>query len=225
MVATTDLKLGDRCEKQTQSHQNFFAGRIEKITQSQQQLLHITNEAVRQGSVQSFESRALAITTVAFPNGHWPRNLAPWPSSRISFASIHLAHGQRLEALKYALNGQLLLDYRSGPKWVHHLYDLVQHFSGLLMEQTTCRDTGFPTEPQVRDVMYSYLHELKISARKTFGEETGYAQAIASWYNDCVKEGSAPELITRDFIRQFEEAQGKLLIWAGVELERAIALT
>ncbi|KAF2023769.1 SET domain-containing protein [Setomelanomma holmii] len=214
-----------RCERQIKSYDSLFPERIEQVKQSQQQLLQLTKEAVEEGNVDIFESKAPAITTAAFPDGHWPEDLAPWPSSRNSLASIHQAHGRRLEALKDALKGQLLLEHRAGDNWVLHLYNLVQHFSHLLMHETICRDTGFSTEAQMWIVMYGYLHELRTCARKTFGKETGYAEAIQSWYDDCVKDGGAPEPITRAFVRRFNQAQAKLLIWAGVEEKRAIALT
>jgi hypothetical protein len=225
MLATTDSDSGARCERQIKSHQDLFSGRIKQVEQSQQQLLQVINEAVEEKTVESFESKALAITTVAFPNGHWPKDLAPWPSSRISLASIHQAHGRQLEALKYALNGQLLLEHRSGLKWVLHLYNLVQHFSHFLMHPTICPDKEFPSKGQIWDLMYGYLYRLRTCARETLGEETGYAQAIAFWYNDCVENGGAPELINRSFTRRFKQAQVKLLIWAGVEQERAIVLS
>ncbi|KAF2023778.1 SET domain-containing protein [Setomelanomma holmii] len=214
-----------RCKSQMQSHQKLFPERIKQVAQSQQQLLQITNEAVKERNVDIFESQASTITTAAFPDGQWPEDLAPWPSSRIRLASIHQAHGRRIEALKYALKGQLLLEHRSGDRWTRRLFSLVQYFRDFLMHQTICRDTDFPTEAQMKDVMYGYLHVLKTYAGKTFGEKTRYAQSILWYYDDYVNGGSAPERINRAFARRFNQAQAKLLVWAGVEQNRAIALT
>jgi hypothetical protein len=210
-----------------QTHEERLPGMIEQIEQSQQQLIELTNEAVRLGDVDSFEIDAQNIAKHAFPGGDWPDDLEPWPTMRIRFAQILRARGRLTDALIQGVRGYLSLERRTGAKWIRHLLALLQIFSSILVLSkwnTPCEDPVCPTEAQLWDILHGYLHELALGAIKMFGARAEYTQAIQTWYSDCIRGADAPHPGTRAFARRFKRAQSKLLLWAGIDENRGIVL-
>jgi hypothetical protein len=115
-----------------QTHEERFPGMIKQIKQSQEQLIVLTNEAVRLKDVDSFEIAARNVAKHAFPSGDWPEDLEPWPTMRIQFAQILVAQGQWMDGLMQGVKGYLSLDRRTGNIWIQHLFDLLQIFSRVL---------------------------------------------------------------------------------------------
>ena len=222
------IRLGERCEKQMQTHEERFPGMIEQIKQSQQQLIELTNEAVRLEDFDSFEIDAQNIAKHAFPGGDWPDDLQPWPTLRIRLAqSLLRARGRSMDALMQGVRGHLSLERRTGDIWIRHLFDLLQIVSSVLVlskSDTPCENPICPTEAQLWDILHGYLHELALGATKMFGAKAEYTQAIQTWYSDCIKRADAPHPGTRAFARRFKRAQSNLLLWAGVDENRGIAL-
>jgi hypothetical protein len=221
------IRLGERCEQEMQAHEERFPGMIEQIRQSQQQLIELTNKAVRLGDVDSFEIDAQAIAKHTFPGRDWPDDLAPWPTMRIRFAQILRAHGRLTEALMQGVRGHLSIQRRTGVNWIRHLFDLLQIISrvlGLSKWNIPCGNPVCPTEEQLWDILHGYLHELLLGAIKIFGTRAKYTQAIETWYSDCIRCADAPHPGTRAFARRFKRAQSNLLLWAGVDENRSIIL-
>ncbi|KAH6614323.1 hypothetical protein C7974DRAFT_74191 [Boeremia exigua] len=217
----------ERCEKQMKTQEQRFPGMIEQIQQSQQQLIDLTNEAVHLNDISSLEIEAQDIAKHVFPGGHWPRDLQPWPAMRILFAQELRARGRLMEAMKQGIIGYLFFEPRTGDTWIRHLLDLTQFISRVLVGsdwKTPRGGPGFLTESQLWDVLHGYLHELSLCAIKTFGARSEYAQAIQAWYSDCMKCADAPLPGTRAFAQKFETTQSRLLLWAGVDEGRGIAL-
>jgi SET and MYND domain-containing protein len=210
-----------------QAHEERYPGMIEQITQSQQQLVKLVNEAVHLEDVDSLEIDALKIAKYAFPGGHWPDDLHPWPTMRIQFAQILRACGRLMDALMQSVRGYLSLERRTGDIWIRHLSDLLQIILSVLVQSnwdTLCKNPVFPTEAQLSDILHGYLHELALGATKVFGVRAGYTQAIQAWYLECIESAGAPQPKTRAFAQRFKEAQSKLLLWAGVDENKGIVL-
>lgn len=210
-----------------QMHDERFPGMIEQIKQTQQQLIELTNEAVRLKDVDGFEIDAQNIAKRAFPNGDWPDDLQPWPILRIRLAQILMERGRSMDALMQGVRGYLTLERRTGDIWIRQLFDLLQIVSSVLVPSkwnTPCRDPACPTETQLWDILYGYLHELALGAIKIFGARAKYTQAVQTWYSDCIRCSDAPHPGTRAFARRFKRAQSNLLLWAGVDENRGIVL-
>jgi hypothetical protein len=210
-----------------QTYENRFSGKIEKIKQSQQQLIEYINNLISISNVKSFEIDAQNIAKHAFPGGDWPDGLEPWPTMHIRFAEIFRAHDRWVDALMQSVRGYLSLERRIGDKWVTHLFRFLQIISTVLTlpkRDTPCGKPSFPTEAQMWDILYGYLHELTACATKIFGARAKYTQAIQAWYSEFMMSADAPHPGTRAFARRFKKAQSKLLLWAGVDESRGIAL-
>jgi len=208
-----------------QKHEESDPSMIKKIDQCQQQLIDLVNETNEQSDLNIFDTKVRDITKLAFPNGEWPKHLEPWPSLQLRLSSIHRARGDLLTGLRHGLRGYLTMERRTGDKWVRHAFDLVQIIASALGLTEHWGRPGLPTEAQMWDILYDYLHETALDARKVFGHDAGYTRAIQAWYDDCVRDGDAPERADRDFARRFERAQKELLGWAGVSEDRGITLT
>jgi hypothetical protein len=210
-----------------QTHKERFPGMNEQIKQSQKQLIVLTNEAVHLKDVDSFEIAARDVAKYAFPGGDWPDELEPWPTMRIRFAQILVARGQWMDGLMQAVRGYLSLERRTGNTWIQHLFNLLQILSRVLAFRkwnTPCRNLLYPSKAQLWDILHGYLHELALSAVKMFGARAEYAQAIRTWYLDCMRHADAPYPGTCAFAQRFKRAEVKLLLWAGVDRNRGISL-
>ncbi|KAJ4314424.1 hypothetical protein N0V94_006473 [Neodidymelliopsis sp. IMI 364377] len=206
-----------------QAHEERYPDMTKQVKQSQQQLVELVNEAVRLQNVDSLEINALNIAKHAFPGGHWPDDLQPWPTMRIRSAQTLKARGRSIDALKQGIKGYLSLERRTGDIWIRNLFDLLQLLSSVLAKSP--RETPMiPTEAQLWDILHGYLHELSLGATKIFGVKAGYTQAIQAWYLECIRSAGAPQPGTRAFAQRFKEAQSKLLLWVGVDESRGIAV-
>lgn len=168
------------------------------------------------------------IAKQVFPGGDWPDDLEPLPSLRIRFTGILRAQGHFIGALKQGIRGCMLSERRIGDTWVRNLFDLLQiiaHAVALPKQSTAISGPGFPNQDQLWDILHGYLHELVHGAIKTFGSHAGYTKAIQGWHSECLRSDNAPEPGTRAFAKRFKIAQSKLLLWAGVDENRGIALT
>ncbi|KAF2799508.1 SET domain-containing protein [Melanomma pulvis-pyrius CBS 109.77] len=218
----------NRCEKQIRTHEERFPGKIDQLERSQQQLIQLINEAVCLTDVNKIEADVRNIATQVFPDGNWPDDLEPLPSLRIRLAGILKAQGRLIDALKQGIRGCMLSERRIGGTWVRNLFDLLQIIArvvSLPKQTTSIPDPDFPNQDQMWHILHGYLHELVLGATKTFGSGTGYTKAIKGWYSDCLRSDNAPEPGTKAFAKRFKKAQSKLLLWAGVDENRAIVLT
>lgn len=183
---------------------------------------------VRPEEVETLETDAQNIAKTAFPSGSWPEDLQPWPAMRINASKMLRARGCFMDALMQGFRGHLALEMRTGDTWIRHLFDLVQLFSCVLMNFPSImpsQNSVFPTEAQLWDIFYGYIHELACGAREMFGAQTDYVRAIQAWYSDNMQSASPPPPGTRAFARRFRTAQSKLLTWAGIDENKGITLT
>ena len=200
---------------------------IEQISQTQPQLIELINDEDRH-NINTFEADAQNIAKHAFPSGVWPSDLYPWPLLRLRFAELLKGRGRLVDAMIQGIRGCLLLERRRGQAWVRNLFDILQLLARVLMlpeQDSPCRKPGSPTETQLWDILYGYLHELSLDTVKIFGPGAGYTQAIQAWYSDCMSSIDAPKPGTRAFARRFKRAQSKFLLWAGVDENKGIDLT
>jgi hypothetical protein len=162
------------------AHEETFPGMIGQIKHSQQQLLELTNTALLKDN-DGLETDAQNIAQQAFPCGHWPDDLSPWPTMRINLEVMLLKRGRLLDALMHGVRGFMFLSRRSGEGWVAHLFIFLQIISDVLMQfdwDKPCENPAFLTEMQLQDVFCGYLYELSLAANKVFGNRAGYAQAV-----------------------------------------------
>jgi hypothetical protein len=177
--------------------------------------------------VEKFKSSVQVITKQAFPKGNWPETLQPLPLLNMKIAAMYKLQGNYLEAFRYGLRGCLSCR-RSGPKWVHHLFDLIQHFVPLVVQpkdSAIFRDKKFLTGSEMWDVYHGYLREVAITSKAVYGEDTTFEKAIQRWWNEALGSASEPRPGTSAFAKWFMIVQGKVLAWAEVEESKGIVLS
>ena len=207
-----------------QAHESKFPEKIEQIRQSQQQLLKLIETASVENH-DGLEIDAQDIAQQAFPDGHWPDGLSPWPAMHIHFAGILLKRGRLIDALMHSIRGYMFVNRRTGDIWVWHLFTFLQIISSVLFSDIPWEDPAFPTKAQLFVTFFGCLHELSLAANKVFGNRAGYAQAVQNWYSNCIESAGTIDPGTHEFAERFYLAQSRLLLWAGVDEKRGITLT
>ena len=206
----------------------MLPGKGDQLLRSQQQLIEVVNEAVHPVDVDKIEAEVRNVAKNTFSGEDWPDDLEPLPSLRMRLAGVFRTRNQTIEALSQGIRGCLWSERRIGDTWVRNLSDLLQviaHAVLLPKHSTATRIPRFPNQEQLWDVLHGYLHELVHSAIKTFGCDASYTKAIQGWYSDCMRSANGPKPGTRAFAERFKRAQSELLICAGVDGSRGIALT
>lgn len=163
---------------------------IKEIEQGQEQLIALSNKAVNLNNIDNFETDAQDIAKQVFAGGDWPDDLQPWPMMCIRYSDILRAHGRLVGALKQGVRGYFLLARRTGDTWIQHLFGFIQMLSNILApseKEVPFGKQGFPTEAQLWDMLYGYLHELALGAMKMFGAGAGYSRAIQAWYSEYME--------------------------------------
>jgi len=206
---------------------------VTSLGESQSAILDLMNVTI-QASKDSGEMDAERIYTKikdvadqAFPNGDWPQALQPLPLVHSSIADMYKVQRNYLEAFAFGLRGCLQCR-RSGQAWVHHLFDLVQHFVPLVLqpnESALFKDKKFLTEKELWDVYHGYLRELAITSTKVFGPNTTYSKAVKRGWDEALDSAGKPRPGTSAFAKKFKTAQAKLLAWAEVTDGKGIELS
>jgi hypothetical protein len=209
------------------AHEEAFPGMIGQIRQSQQQLWELTNTALPTDN-DGLETDAKHIAQQAFPGGHWPDDLSPWPTMHLNLAVMLLNRGRLLDALMHGVRGFMFLSRRSGEGWVGHLFIFAQITSEVLIQfdwEEPCENLAFLTRTQLQDVFCGYLYELSLAANQVFGSRAGFAQAVQNWYLNYMKFAGIMVPGIHVFAERFDFAQSRLLLWAGVDEKKGITIT
>ena len=128
------------------------------------------------------------------------------------------------------LKGQLVRRCRGGPERVNDLFDtcimLIQlgklpPDSGILKSDRK----EMATFMDARIVAYGYLYVLFRAVAKVFGSGTPYTKMVFDMFGSVLtqKPGNRPG--SEKFAKEFEEAQAKLLAWAGIPVHYALELS
>jgi SET and MYND domain-containing protein len=158
----------------------------------------------------------------------WPEHMEPLPSARLSLAMIALKQGKPVPALRNVLRGKFLTTRQiDGPEWVNEMMDVVTVLmvgGSLPPDAAAFEDKSFPAVEDIRTVTYGYLWAMVRGAERAFGKGVGYVRVVRELMGAVLgkkKGGAAPG--SREFWeREFEAAQGKVLGWAGVPVERGV---
>ncbi|KAF2847598.1 hypothetical protein T440DRAFT_520728 [Plenodomus tracheiphilus IPT5] len=217
-----------RCESQKQVYLKRFPESIEQIAINQGRLVKILNGALVSDEWDDFYVNSPAIIKQAFSDGKWPEYLQPWPTLQAKQASLHEKAGCPLEALPITLRRCLTMEWRFGDVWVKTLSDLTQVLAVILTlprKDQPYGNSGFPTEPELWDVLHGYLQEMYVISKKVYGLNAGFTKAIHKWYLESTDCENLAFFRTAVFAERFRFAQSKLLLWAGVDRHRGITLS
>jgi hypothetical protein len=210
-----------------QSHQVRFPGLFEQIKQCQEQLVNYS-KALSPEDADNVLQNARNIAKGAFPDSHWPEDLPPWPGMRNLTANLLILRGRPKAALLQGVKGYMLLEPRTGDVWVRNFLNFVLILLANVMQSGAnipCDDPAFPTDTQLRDILLGCLYELNLAAKRAFGSQAGYSQAVQVLYSNHMESAGTPLPGTSAFAQRFMSAQSKLLLWAGVDEDKGITLS
>lgn len=164
------------------------------------------------------ETKLRTILCSTFKNAPWPDSLEPLPSARISLALLYLNQGKLDPALRNGLRGILMNRRRNGPEWVNAMMGMVKALiaAGSLTPDKI-EDNTFPRPLYIQTVAYGYVYETCKEAGKVFGGDSEYTKAVCEMFAKMTAQKVTGEMPgTAGFEKEFEEAQGKLMAWAGI---------
>ncbi|KAK3318085.1 hypothetical protein B0H66DRAFT_477139 [Apodospora peruviana] len=165
------------------------------------------------------ETQLRTIARRAFPASHWPDHIEPLPSARLSLAALFLAQNKPIPALRNALRGKLMSRRRSGPEYVNELFDVVMVLvtvGSLPPDAPVFDDASFPAVGDIRTVSYGYFYEMCKEAGTVFGGDATYTMTICGMFAAMVAKKADAKPGSKEFEKEFEVAQVKLMNWASI---------
>ncbi|KAH8586054.1 hypothetical protein B0O99DRAFT_529442 [Bisporella sp. PMI_857] len=227
----------DRCQEELRDYQTWaskenipahvFAETENDILQYLNQVVEDYNTSRTGTALEQIESKLSLLTTRVFPKQDWPDTLWPMSDGKMTLATLYRDNGNHLKAVIYALKGSLGFTRRSGPNWDYTLFELLQFIALVVVPEQrriSAKDSSFPRDRQLWDFFHGLLHQLLTQSRKTFGFDTAYTKAIATWYTEAISSADRPLPGEKGFSKRFDKAQSVVLSWAGIDMSRKIVL-
>lgn len=178
----------------------------------------------------SFQDRINDITDQGYPNGNWPHHIEPLPTicrtlGRM-YRDLHCVVG-----LEFFLKGVLYLRERYGPSWVLHLEHIVKFMFFLAQADddsikwtAAARAKDLLQRVNMRDVARGYLCLACVDSKFTFGLSSAYTRAMHDFAGHSIDCYLDPKIDTDEFRKRFRISQERILKWASVNPDRALAL-
>lgn len=212
------------------------AGNMDAVLQTETNILALIREAVLLNQApdnavfsphnEPVESR---LNYVLGKAPSWPDFMDPLPAARMALGILYRQKGKYRQAAVNILKGQLVRRCRDGPEWVNDLFDtciMLIQLGNLPPDSGVLKSNGkeMATIMDARTVAYGYLYVLFKAVSKVFGSETLYTKMVFDMFGSVLtqKPGNCPG--SEEFAKEFEEAQAKLLAWAGIPTQYALDL-
>lgn len=169
-------------------------------------------------------------------DARWPAHLEPLPSARLALAALYLEQGKPVPALRNALRGALP-SRRHGPaappsggralEWANGMMDLVMVLLAAAGVAAPAGEDGkgFPAVDDLRTVACGYLYEACRVAGEVFGGRARYTKGICELFGAMVDNMPGNRPGSREFKGEFEEAQKRVVRWAGVSEVEGVKLS
>ncbi len=177
------------------------------------------------------DTLGMIVTTAYPPQGKWPDHIDPLPLARMTLAGMHKTNGELVKALRYGLKGCLFAGStrrRRGPVWVSDLHELLRILVEIGMEPDDSSDYEndvVPNRLHIRLVTSAYFQELCLAAKRAYGSDAAFTQAVLRWAAVFRNVPNQPPPSHPEFAKRFVESQLKLLDWANIPKSRAVVLS
>ncbi|KAK4227007.1 hypothetical protein QBC38DRAFT_391919 [Podospora fimiseda] len=226
-----------RCKAEEKEETGWLkaaGGKFIAFRKAQKDIINLTKSAVKASKfpgiykeyedLGGIETKLRTIMCSTFPATQWPDIIEPVPLARLCLAILYLDQGKVDHAVRNALKGKLMSRRRSGPEWVNEMMDVIQVLmvAGSLRPDDAIykQDPTFPTSTYIQTVTYGYMYETCKKAGEIFGGGSEYTKGICDLFAKLMEQRRIVEGATlpgsKEFEREFEEAQGKLMEWAVV---------
>ncbi|EPE31990.1 SET [Glarea lozoyensis ATCC 20868] len=156
----------------------------------------------------------------------WPDNLQPMPQILLQLSKYYLAQNDSVESLKLSLRALLAQDRRFGPYWANQLAEWLTYL--VRLTPTTTEDLTklpFVTFGDLMDVISGYSREATLVVAKVFGTDTSFSKTLQKRDVEHSIRMGTPNLSSVNFLQRFKNAQGKFLLWAGIDVSRELLLS
>ncbi|KAK3389449.1 hypothetical protein B0H63DRAFT_492388 [Podospora didyma] len=233
-----------RCKFEENEHKSLTKGpnntSLSAFHAAQREMINLISSAViaakYPGLHKQFEdldavdTRLRTIMRRTFPISHWPNHIEPLPLARLSVSILYRDQDKLAPALRSVLRGKLMSRRRDGPEFVNEMLDVIRVLivtGSLPPDAPTFENKAFPRLQDIRTVACGYLYETCREAGKAFGDDTEYVRGIGEVLKTMVnvRLGGLGKLATKEFEKEFDEAQGKLMQWATVPSAYGIVLS
>lgn len=235
-----DLSIGKRCKDEMAEHVAAAVdrqGHLATLKKAQLDLQNLGDDAdkafLSSRAVKtciSFQDRIGDVIEQGYPDGNWPHHIEPLPTVYRTlgrmYRDLHYVLG-----LEFLLKGTLYLRERSGPSWVLHLEHVVKFMFFLAQAgdddirwTAATRLKGLVQRVNMRDVARGYLCLACVDGKLTFGLGSAYTRAMHDFAGHSIDCFLDPKIDTDEFRERFRDSQERILRWAGVKPDRALAL-
>ena len=174
------------------------------------------------------QHKLLTLARQAFSGSEWwPDHLDPMPAARLCLGMLYTLKDRFPVALRNVLKAKLLSRRGIGPDWVIEAMEVVRVLilvGNLPPEAPEFSNPAFPSKWGIQNLVYGYLLEVCKHANVIFGGDTLFAKAIAAMYSTMALMAD-PSPGTVAFEKEFDDAQRKLLAWAGIDAAYGIQLS
>jgi hypothetical protein len=184
----------------------------------------LTSGTPQPGEVpETIESQVEALLTKCIPSGAaWPEALEPLPRFRLMVAMLYYRQHKLVSALRNILSGLFHHhQFMHGPEWIDSMlwhYPVIVDAVKVSLNQAAAKeDKTFPSVSDMQAMAYRYLDAMWNGAVKAFGANCAFTKRVGVLVAPMLAKKSGPPLGSREFEKEFEAAQQRILDWAGLK--------
>lgn len=172
---------------------------------------------------ETIESQVEALLTKCIPSGApWPETLEPLPRFRLMVAMLYYRQHKLVPALRNVLSGLFHHhQFMHGPEWIDSMlwhYPVIVDAGKVSLNQAAAKEAKtFPSVSDMQAMAYRYLDAMWHGAVKAFGANCAFTKRVGVLAAPLLAKKSGPPLGSREFEKEFEAAQRRILDWAGLK--------
>ena len=174
------------------------------------------------------QHKLLTLARQAFSGAEWwPDHLDPMPSARLCLGMLYALKDRFPVALRNVLRAKLPSRRDIGPDWVIETMEVVRVLilvGNLPPEAPEFSNPAFPSKWGIQNLVFGYLFEICKHANVIFGRDALFPKALAGMYATMALLAD-PSPGTEAFAKEFDEAQRKVLAWAGIDPAHGLQLS
>ncbi|KAK0715961.1 hypothetical protein B0H67DRAFT_445171, partial [Lasiosphaeris hirsuta] len=174
----------------------------------------------------SIETQIRTITTGTFSASKvWDGGLEPLPRARLALAGLYMNQGKLPSALRLALQGILMSQWRSGPIWVNDVMDVLCVFILIWsseLDSPIFRVKNFPTMGDCCAVAAGYFYMVCKESNKAFGGSAKLTESLNDSFSGLISKKPGAKPGSAEFADEFNKAQANMLAWASIPKEMGI---
>ncbi|KAK3352859.1 hypothetical protein B0T25DRAFT_501251 [Lasiosphaeria hispida] len=201
---------------------------IRQLVQSARNACEYPSTRPKFEDLASIETKIRTITRGIFSASEgWNDGLEPLPRARLALAGLYMNQGNLSCALRLALQGISMSQWRNGPIWVNDMMDVLCVFIliwGSELDAPIFRNKTFPTREDCCTVATGYLFMVCNESHKAFGGCAKLTESINNVFHGLITKKPGAKPGSTEFADEFNKAQANMLTWASISKERGISI-